>query len=99
MSNTFLLNRGSDFRVVLTWPSAAGGAANLTGCTVSLFEPQAVLVGLLTAQITNAAAGEITLAMEWSAALLSVHRAAFRVRVSYAGGLDQTTNELVVQFQ
>jgi hypothetical protein len=69
MTATIPLPFGADLLATVTWPDGAGGVADLTDCTVEVLRPSALLSGRLSAAISDAAAGRITLQMTWVDAL------------------------------
>ncbi len=93
MSDTFEINRGSDLEFTLNWPDGAGGNADLTGYTVDLFDVSANAVSFLTATLTTAATGLITVNFQWDDSIENGKTIYFRVRI-VLGTLDQTTNKL-----
>jgi hypothetical protein len=95
---TFNVNRGSDLTFEITWPDGAGGAADLTGYTVGIFEPSPAIAGLVTATMDDPATGVIRVRIEWADGTPCRKRMTFRVSVSI-GDEDQTTNLLAVIYK
>jgi hypothetical protein len=95
--NAIEINRGSTFRTALTWPDGSGGAANLTGCTVSVIDASITV----EATISNAAAGTITLHIsdETTAALMPGNLYSFRLRIGLPNGDAATTDAIRVDIQ
>ncbi len=91
----FTINRGSDLRARMTFADAAGAPVDLTGYTVAIYEPHPAIADHLSAQITDAAAGEVTLTMQWADAMPTGRIMHFRVRVT-AGGDDVSTQRFWV---
>lgn len=63
------LNKGSDLRFEIVWPSAPGDdapPANITGHTLDLFECTPVLQSNMTVSIGNAANGQIIGRITWN---------------------------------
>ena len=100
MSNTdsrFKINRGSDLTWQMNWPNSDGTNADLTGYSVLAFEPSTALAGYITATITDAATGEITVRFEWSDTFRTGQLMRFRLQISL-GEEQQSTNELEVLY-
>lgn len=91
----FTINRGSDLRATMTFADAAGAPVDLTGYTVAIYEPHPAIADHLTAQITDAAAGKVTLTMQWADAMPTGRIMHFRVRVT-AGEDDVSTQRFWV---
>lgn len=91
----FTINRGSDLRATMNFSDATGAPVDLTGYTVAIYEPHPAIADHLTAQITDAVAGEVTLAMQWADTMLSGRVMNFRVRVT-AGEDDVSTQRFWV---
>lgn len=98
MSNKFELNRGSDLTTTFNWPDGAGGNADLTGYTVTIFEPAPALADYITATITDEATGLISIRVEWSDTFKTGQLMRFRVQISL-GTEQQSTNELGVVYK
>ena len=98
MSNSLIINAGSDLDLTFTWPSeVAGQGANLTNYTVDLFEVSSELVGLLSVTLTNAAQGLITITLTWADTIPRMQSGHFRVRLTAPGGYRTTTNLLFLK--
>ncbi len=97
MSDTFIVNRGSDLTFSFNWPNGAGGNADLTGFTVAAFEAHPALAPHLALTLANPATGLITGRVEWSDSLPMGRIASFRVRITQ-GQNDTTTSPLWVQY-
>lgn len=92
------LNRGSDLRSVVTWTDEAS-PINLTGYTVALFEASTELDGLLTVGFGDRAAGETTLAMDWSLNFLTGAGLNFRIRLISPSGIKTTTDPIALDIR
>ena len=98
MSDSLIINAGSDLDLTFTWPSGvAGQGANLTGYTVDLFEASAHLVGLLSVALTNAAQGEITITLTWADTIPLGRSSYFRFRLIAPDGTRTTPNLLFIE--
>lgn len=94
MSNVIKLNKGSDFSSVIIWRDASGDAVDLTGYTVSIYDADDYIADNMTANITDAANGEITLGLQWSENMkTSKNTHYFRIRLTQ-GAYDVSTNKL-----
>jgi len=96
MSDTFILNRGSDLNFSFNWKDSAGANVNLTGYTVSLRDVSASILPYLTVELTTAASGLITGRLEWNDTLASGRNHYFRVKIT-SGANDYTTNLLWIE--
>ena len=94
----FKVNRGSDLVFDLPWPDGAGGNADLTGYTASIFEPAAALAGRVTATMDDPATGIIRVRVEWADTAPCNRQLTFRVAIAL-GDDDTTTNLLAVVYQ
>lgn len=92
-NDTFDLNAGSDFAFSFNWPDGAGGNADLTGYTVSIFDASPSIASAIGATLTDAAEGLISVAMEWPTGLARGRQHYFQVKIAQ-GALDVTTNRL-----
>mgnify|MGYP003130747598 CR=1 FL=1 len=93
-TNIIKLNKGSDFSSVIIWKDSSGNAVDLTGYTVAIYGADDYLAANMTASITNASAGEITLGLEWSESMgTRDNQHYFRVRITQ-GSYDVSTNLL-----
>jgi len=99
MSDTFKVNKGSDFSASFNWPNGSGGNADLTGYTVAIYDASTALTGFITATLTTANVGLITVAITWSETFTTGRDMSFRVKITSPGGVDTTTNELFVLIQ
>jgi len=95
---TIQLNRGSDLDCVFVWPDG-DGLLDLSAYTVSVIDVTAGIVGAVTAAITDAAAGEITVSIEGGSPLLPLGLHGFRVKITDAGGDDLSTPMIGVNVQ
>lgn len=96
-TSTFTVNRGSDLTFELNWPDGPSANADLTGHTVSVFEPDKRLDGLISATLTDAPNGAIRVRIEWADNLPS--KTPMRFRIAIANGQEiQTTNQLAVEY-
>lgn len=98
MSDTFIVNRGTDLTFSFNWPNGSGGNADLTGFTVSAFEVHPLLAPHLTLTLTTPATGLISGRVEWADTLPMGRVASFRVRITQ-GANDTTTNPLWVDYK
>ncbi len=96
-TSTFAVNRGSDLTFELNWPDGQNGNADLTGHTVSIFEPDKRLDGLISATLTDAPNGTIRIRVEWADGLPSKTPMRFRLMTTN-GAENQTTNQLAVEY-
>jgi len=92
-TNTFNINKGSDLTFSFNWPDGAGGNADLTGYTVSIYDETANLIGNITAVLTTPNVGLITVTLEWVDAITVGVLESFSVKI-LLGSLDVTTNKL-----
>lgn len=65
MTNTVTINRGSDLSFYMIWPDGNGGAMDLTGWSVDVYEPSDDIAAFLTVDITDKTAGRIDGVMQW----------------------------------
>lgn len=91
----FTINRGSDLRATMNFSDATGAPVDLTGYTVAIYEPHPAIADHLSAQIIDAAAGEVTLTTQWADAMPTGRIMHFRVRVT-AGEDDVSTQRFWV---
>jgi hypothetical protein len=100
MSNksVFELNLGSDLTQKWHWDNGEGGNADLTGYSIEVFKPDAAIEPYITATITDAATGEITLRVEYADTFRVGQKMKFRLRISM-GSEQQSTNELGVIYK
>lgn len=98
MQATIPLAWGADLAAVVIWPDGAGGAANLTGCTVEILRPSPALAGRLTATLTDPPNGRIALALTWDdemgAAQLPLR---FSIRITPPDGPRQASSLIGIQ--
>jgi hypothetical protein len=92
MSDTFIINAGSDLEAQLTWPNGSGGAANLTGYTVSAIDIEPNLAPHLTVEFISAPAGTIRIRVDWSDSLPLGRVMYFRILLVSASGERTSTN-------
>jgi hypothetical protein len=98
MSDSLVINAGSDMNLTFTWPSeVAGQGANLTSYTVDLVDVSAHLVGLLSVALTNAAQGEITITLTWADTIPLGRSSYFRIRLIAPDGTRTTLNLLFIE--
>jgi len=98
--STFHVNRGSDLTFSFAWPDGAGGNADLTAFTASIFEPSPFIADAITATLVDGPTGQIQVRIEWE--LISntkVDEHSFRVRIDDGAGEQQSTNKLTVRYQ
>lgn len=98
MTDTFLINAGSDLAVQFAWPDGNGGAADLTGFEIAAYDMHPSLAGALVLAIEDAAAGLISITLAWSEAIPRGRVAHFRIRLTQ-GDADVTTNLLWISVQ
>lgn len=96
-TSTFAVNRGSDLTFDLNWPNGPSANADLTGHTVSVFEPDPRIEGLVSATLTDPANGAIRVRVEWADGLPSNTPLRFRLMTA-SGTENQTTNQLAVEY-
>lgn len=90
--------RHSDFRATMTW----GGdtPVNLTGYTVAVVDAGGSSVLTPVATVTNAAAGQIALRIDWNAAETRTNfNVSFRVKISAPNGDDDATDLITVIYK
>ena len=94
VTNVIKLNKGSDFSSVIIWRDANGDAVDLTGYSVAIYDADDYIADNMTATITNAANGEITLGLQWSESMSTrENQHYFRIRLTQ-GAYDVSTNKL-----
>lgn len=98
MSDTFIVNRGTDLAFSFNWPDGGGGSADLTGYTISAFEADPAIASYLSLTLVDAANGLISGVLAWNDALPMGRVASFRVRIT-KDGTHTTTSPLWVQYQ
>jgi hypothetical protein len=91
MSDTFIINRGSDLVFQFNWKDSLGANANLTGYTLFLRDVSASIESYLTAEITTAASGLVSGRMEWNDSIEKGRLHHFRIGIRQ-GSNDYTTN-------
>lgn len=91
MSDTFIINRGSDLNFSFNWKDSAGANVNLTGYTISLRDVSASISPYLSVVITTPATGLITGRLEWNDTITSGRSHSFRIKIT-SGANDYTTN-------
>lgn len=96
-TSTFAVNRGSDLTFEMNWPDGSSANADLTGHTVSIFEPDPRIEGLVSATLTDPASGAIRVRVEWADGLPSNTPLRFRLMTA-SGSENQTTNQLAVEY-
>lgn len=96
-TSTFAVNRGSDLTFDLNWPCGPSANADLTGHTVSVFEPDHRIEGRVSATLTDAETGAIRVRIEWADGLPSNTPLSFRLMTT-SGTENQTTNQLAVEY-
>ena len=100
MTNTFILNEGSDFSFTFNWPNGSGGNANLTGFTVEVFDIPTSLAPFVTSQITTPSTGLIATTVTWNPKLsFGSPKLSFRIRIVSPSGVKTSTNLLSVVYQ
>lgn len=92
-------NRGSDFTSVCEFVRSDGEPFPLDDWTLEVFEPDAVLVGLVTFTKLNSAGGTARLRIEWSNTLLTNTQYNFRLRWLDGEGEEQATQQVTVIYQ
>lgn len=95
MSARFDINAGSDLSFAFNWPDGAGGNANLTGYTVSIFRPDLAIRGTLTATLTDPMPGLIICNFQWSDQYTSGEELSFAVQIS-SGAYQSATDRITV---
>ena len=96
MEQTLTIFEGTDIRLPGTLTSADNSPIDLTGATVSLI---AGSLSGATVTVTNAAAGQIVIAAEWSATWPEGRQSFLQVNVTTAGGESTTFPKLWVKIQ
>lgn len=98
--STFRVNRGSDLTFSYNHPDGAGGNADLTGWTVSIFEPSSFIADAITATLEDPASGLIQIRVDWELITnTKVEAHSFRVLIDNGAGEQQSTNKLTVVYQ
>jgi hypothetical protein len=92
-------NRGSGVEFSFNWKNPDGTNANLTGWTVDFRDESAALTSLLAVEITTAATGLITCTIDWDEALAVGVEYVFRVWLTHATALPESTNLFVVSYE
>jgi len=96
MSKALLqMYRGGDVSFRMIWPGDNGQPFDLTGWTVAAFEPHERLIGNIALEISDAAAGEVTGAIEWDDSYTNGAVMGFRVLLTQ-GEVQMSMPELVV---
>lgn len=97
MQPLIILQPGSDFRADCTWPDGAGGAANLTGYTISLVDIAGDLGSAFAVAWISAAAGTFRITGTWDAAWDAniADRVLGQFRVYINSGTDDSATDLV----
>ena len=93
------LNKGGSVSFSVVWGNGSGGAANLTGYTVSAFDVQPpAAASLFAVLMSNAATGAISGFITWGEALSGVRVASFRIRLVQSLGytLDPKSTEPIL---
>ena len=98
MTNTVKINRGSARSVKIIWPGSPTTPMDLPGWTVSVFEPHPALDGHLTLTITDAAAGEISGALDWQDDMPMRDEMTFRAKI-VNGSANMTTPLITFEVQ
>jgi hypothetical protein len=86
---TYPLNWGSDFNAVAVLRDGLGAVIDLTGSVAFIIDTTAGIGARMTAVVSNAGAGEITLSMPW-ADMPRGRVNSFRLGWTDAGGADRT---------
>lgn len=97
MTDTFIINAGSDLAVQFAWPDGNGGGADLTGYTIEAIDVHPSLASALSVSIADPASGLIALAVTWSDQIPRGRVAHFRLRLT--SGQRVTTNLLWLQVE
>lgn len=96
MSDTFIINRGSDLVFQFNWKDSLGANVNLTGYTIFLRDVSESIEDYLTVEITTAASGLISGRVEWNDGISSGRIHHFRIGIRQ-GSNDFTTNLIWVE--
>ena len=91
-------NRGSDVNFSFNWKDEDGVNQSLVGWTISTMDVSTEISSLLTATITTAATGLVSVRIEWNNALLAGVPYVFRL-VVISGAEDVSTNLFQVLYQ
>lgn len=91
-------NRGSDIEFTFNWTTTAGENANLTGWAIGVMDVSAVIANFLTATITTAASGLITVRITWDDAFEVETEYYFRIQIT-SGADSESTNLIGVTYQ
>lgn len=93
-NNIIKLNKGSDFLATIIWGDESGSAVDLSGYTIAVYDADDYIASNMSATITDAASGEITLSMQWSDDMrIGKDQHCFRLRLTQ-GTYDVSTNRL-----
>lgn len=97
MSDTIVINYGSDLNFTFNWPDGGGGNADLTGYTVALTDlSHAWLSDYVTSEVTDEGVGLITIDLQWHDKMPMGRVMHFRIAISQSG-YDITTNRLWIE--
>jgi hypothetical protein len=98
MKHVLQLNQGSDCAFAGTLRDDLGVPVNLTGYTISAFDPSPELAPHLTLSITDAVSGAWSGRIEWDAGFPDGMRMRFRIKFS-SGLNDQTWPPIWIDVQ
>ena len=98
VNNIIKLNYGSDFLASFPWLDGNGNAVDLTGYSISVYDADDYTQANMTATISDASNGVITLSMEWNDNMPQNKEARFRVRITL-NDYDVSTNKLYFEVQ
>lgn len=100
MSSILTINTGTDLTATMVWPDGDGGNADLEGFTASAFMPDGLgRTDWVDVSITNAAAGEITITINWADDLPRGRQLSFYPRIEDASGKGTSTTKIWVNIQ
>jgi hypothetical protein len=97
MSDIVPVNRGSDLLIPYEWPDGAGGAANLTGYSVTIYAASAGIEPHLTVVMADAAAGRIDVTLTWDEAIPVGNVSQFQLRITAPSGFRTTCSAIKVK--
>jgi hypothetical protein len=97
-TNAIVINRGSDLAAYAIWPGSPSAPLNLTGWTVSVYEPHFALAGHLTVTVGDAAAGRIDIAMDWQPDMPMGREMVFRLQI-VNGSQNLTSPVIMIEVQ
>ena len=95
------INKGSDLSLVCTLLDETGTAQDITGYTVAIYDEPDWATPFLSAAVTSAATGVVTVTMTWDdAAFDNSDRKRLEFRLKWTvGGVNETSEILTVEWR